>query len=455
MSTEGKQITIGGPAPEPFSLCMLCEAEYGLDQQICPKCAVTLSVVRRCPGCAKIVSGKHKRCIYCSYPLMEDQQKTPTAGRTDVEIAQARLRRHELIEQRIRRRAAAVSIAVFVLVFILGSVFISRMNFGGPSKPTIIATSYVLRSTEARRAPTGSSAQAAQLSPSDMIKVAGFRVTDQGSRWVEIEQDDATVFVRSSDIAPPKVNAADTGYDLLKFYLIGMNAPEVVPDAVQAVNYFAQAFPGNSGIAELRWILADRARHLASKASDREAMLKEARTQYEILASSGGDYAERARRALAGPLQPAFDKAEHSAPSAAAPAQSAFDIVDGRTDPQKYAGFTKSPAHEVLLVDHSRISVTFEMPAKLQPGAALNGRLTRNIYVGKVVAIPAGSRCTVQLVGDIDLSKATVTTTLASITVRDHTYEIKSTSADVRRTTTAGTTRSADFVLDTPVAITR
>lgn len=452
MDVESKVVSSSLPLATPFAMCMNCETEHPADQPVCPTCGLALSIVRRCPGCDRIVSARHPRCIYCSQPLAVSAVQDVAPAGSEAEIAKARLRRRELIEHRIRQRAALVSIATFILVFVLGLIFIARMKWNSDAKPRVIAKSYILRSTAARRAPAHSSAEIARLSPGDVIDISDFRANDDASRWAATEWNGATAFIPISDFAPPKIVSADRGADLLKFYLLGMNEPNVVPDAAQAIEHFATTFPAAANVAELRWLLADRARHLAAQSAQRDALLREARNQYEILAQSSGDYSERARRLLSGSLSALPEKTSAGAGSSR-PATPSLQVVTGSSDAQKYGGFTKSPAHEVLLLDQSKITTSFDIPVLSQPSTVVNGRVARTVYVGRVPAIPAGSPCVIEIRDNPSL--ASPTASLLAVVVRDRRYELQSSTVEIKRATGSSTGRAADFVLQTPVAITR
>jgi hypothetical protein len=70
-----------------------------------------------------------------------------------------------------------------------------------------------------------------------------------------------------------------------------------------------------------------------------------------------------------------------------------------------------------------------------------------------VPAIPAGSPCVIELRDNPSLARTTAS--LLAVVVRDRRYELQSSTVEIKRTTGASATRSADFMLQTPVAITR
>ena len=57
---------------EALSLCMICGGEYEPGTRECPDCHVSLSMVRRCPACHRIVSAKHTKCVYCRTSFTHD-----------------------------------------------------------------------------------------------------------------------------------------------------------------------------------------------------------------------------------------------------------------------------------------------------------------------------------------------------------------------------------------------
>src|SRR6266568_7544535 len=96
---------------DAIAMCMICGGEYAADTELCPDCNVSLSVVRRCPSCSRIVSFQHTKCVYCRVPFTHEAPKSLLSGDIIPEMPRAP-------NQGQRRfRAAAVSIVTFIIVF--------------------------------------------------------------------------------------------------------------------------------------------------------------------------------------------------------------------------------------------------------------------------------------------------------------------------------------------------
>ena len=63
---------------EALALCMICGGEFPPGTRDCPDCNVSLSIVRRCPACNKIVSAQHTKCVYCRTPFVEELSRRPS-----------------------------------------------------------------------------------------------------------------------------------------------------------------------------------------------------------------------------------------------------------------------------------------------------------------------------------------------------------------------------------------
>lgn len=55
---------------EPIAVCFSCDATLPPETVRCPACDCALSIVRRCPGCRRILSAQHTHCIYCSVSFL-------------------------------------------------------------------------------------------------------------------------------------------------------------------------------------------------------------------------------------------------------------------------------------------------------------------------------------------------------------------------------------------------
>ncbi|MGC2210970.1 MAG: hypothetical protein WA532_12760 [Candidatus Korobacteraceae bacterium] len=279
---------------EALSLCMICGGEYEPGTRECPDCHVSLSMVRRCPACHRIVSAKHTKCVHCrtsfTHELATDALSTgqPAVG--------GPLTRSKGVR---RFRAAAVSIGTFLFVFCLGLAFLRQVNQPGASVP-VIAKSIVLQSAQLRRTPSSSSSVVGQIAPGTAVNITGFKESDEG-RWMALDWNKSVVYLPTEVLAAPKATAADEGANALKFYLLGMVTTESVDEAIKAVDYYVKVFPSNAHGEELRWVLAERVRVLSQQGGTESATLRrEANLQYQQLVDLNGQYADKARDALKG-----------------------------------------------------------------------------------------------------------------------------------------------------------
>src|SRR6266480_7841816 len=145
---------------EALSLCMICGGEYAPGTAECPDCHVTLSVVRRCPSCLKIVSAQHKKCVYCHVPFTTEIPKAlPDLPELDQSGVSPGLR---------RLRAGLVSISTFLIVFILGMFFLWRINRPAFTPP-VIARAHIVHAAQLRRTPSTSSSNIGKVFPGNSV----------------------------------------------------------------------------------------------------------------------------------------------------------------------------------------------------------------------------------------------------------------------------------------------
>lgn len=55
---------------EPVAVCFACDTTLPAETARCPVCDCAMSIVRRCPGCRRILSAQHIHCIYCSLSFL-------------------------------------------------------------------------------------------------------------------------------------------------------------------------------------------------------------------------------------------------------------------------------------------------------------------------------------------------------------------------------------------------
>ena len=301
---------------EALALCMICGGEYPPHAQECPDCHVSLSVVRRCPACQKIVSAQHTKCVYCRTPFIQELPKRSLADEFPVTQDGG-------VSPAVRRfRAAVVSISTFLIVFFLGMFFLRMIN-----KPVItiqvIAKAHMVHATAARRSPSSNASNLGKLISGTPVNVTGYQESDEG-RWMSLDWNDTVAYVPAADVSAP-VAINTQGADALKFYIGGIENVEPAREAKGAVDQYAKAFPGDAHIDELRFVLAERLRAISSHAGPQAAELRNQSTQlFEQLAAGNGSFAEKARAALTVP-----STAHPPRSRVATPKKEALQIIGG------------------------------------------------------------------------------------------------------------------------------
>lgn len=424
---------------EAIGFCMICGAEYEPTRRECPDCHVSLSVVRRCPKCHRIVSAQHNRCVYCRTSFTcEMPEKAPADEALTVEGARIGKEEKHL-------RALAVGVVTFVLMFCLGLVFVRQVH-RMDTPVYLIARSYVLRPIGLRQAPGLGSTVIDNVQAGTKVNLTGYRNSDQGQGWIALDWNHETAYVPAGELAAPKALDTGEGANVLKFYLAGMTAAEDVNDAVQAVDYYARAFPGDVHGEELRWILAERIRYLSQRGGPEEAALRrQAMEQYAQLEASKGSFAGKAQAATkfssAAELAAAARRSGHKTEG--------LQVVGGSGTKTSTA---KSAAHEVLVLNRAEVIVRAGALSQWTVGTVVSGRVAHPVKTNGIVAIPAGARCQLTVVSG-DSSQASVSLGLTSIEVDHRAYAVKSLA--VQTASGKGEDHALVFHLDAPLVIER
>ncbi len=428
---------------DAIAMCMICGGEYAADTELCPDCNVSLSVVRRCPSCSRIVSFQHTKCVYCRVPFTHEAPKSLLSGDIIPEMPRAP-------NQGQRRfRAAAVSIVTFIIVFTLGITFLRRTN--QPSFPAhVVAKSYALRPLVLRHAPSPSASSVDSVAAGSTVDITGFPNGDRGQRWITVQWKNASAYAQANELAPPKPLEVD-GADVLKYYLLGMET-EVIDEAVKAVDYYSRAFPGDVHGDELRWVLAERLRSLAQHGGSGEAVAlrRRANQQYEQLMASNGRFAEKAREALAkSPATVASETPKHTS----ARKTDNLEVVGGSGTQTSTA---KSGAHEVLVLNQADVIVRAAKLSQLKAGTVVQGHVARSVKTNGIVAIPAGALCQLTVMTS-NPSDINVSLGLTSIDIDHRAYAVKSRLVELPLGEEAKRTadRALTFHLDAPLVIER
>ena len=428
-----------------IALCMICGGEYPAGTQTCPDCNVSLSVVRRCPSCHRVVSAHHTRCVHCRTNFTEEIPKELL--RAEAPVITVR----QPLDERLRKyRAVAVSVLAFLVVLGTGLYILHRINNTNTPAP-VIAKSSTLHATELHRSPSFGSASAGKLMPGTALGVTGFRHGDQGL-WMKLAWNNATAYAPAFDLTAPLAVDAEQGAYALKLYLSELDASDSVDPAVKAVNYYAQTFPASPHRDELRWVLAERLRSLSAGGGQKAAALRsQANEQYQQLAATTGGYAGNARAALAKTPPPSFQERAGTGHKKAARRGDGLQIVD---DAGTHNLTVTSVPHEVMVLTKTEVIVHAGKLSQSSEGTIIPGRVAYNVKANGIVAIPAGSLCQLKVTGTD--SSQDISLRLTSIEINHRVYPVRSTSTEI---SSAAKRHIADnaltFHLDAPLVLPR
>jgi hypothetical protein len=367
---------------EPFSMCMVCLAEVGSDLSACPKCHVPVSLVRKCPGCSKILSSLHEKCVYCGYRFV--LADAVVSGDTTEPRSPYRRDRIRAI------RAAAVSIGVFTVVFTVVLIFSHRLEQRTPAPRPLsrVATSYAVRSAPIYRSSTMDSVAIGHVPAATKVEVVDFETAGTTPLWWHVKTNGLSGYVRPSDFAPPRVVEPERGYFLLRSSISGIDDPETMNLAIEAVRYYRTTFPKNAHGDELLYWTAEQARQVAEKSSDAE-LLARAREMFTLL-TPNTDFSQKARTALEN-----FPTIERSHSDRSRKQSRAPDIeIVGAV---RHGRSSAESAQKLALINETEILVVLPSLQPATAGMMLQGHTAREIKAGDVV-IPAGSVCDLKVV---------------------------------------------------------
>lgn len=401
MDTQGTPADVSyADGCQPLAVCMVCLTEFPPDVAECPKCHVALSLVRKCPGCSKIVSARHSKCIYCNHVFVIASPKPVE----DEERGVRDLRR----QQRMRRLvAAAVSLAVFTSVFTIGLI-VSRRLEHRLEVPVLtrLATSYAVRPTAIYREASLSGAPIARLKATEVVEVLDFvRAGKTEGGWY-IQWKGIEGYVRPRDFAPPKVVDPEKGYPLLRVTILGIEDPGRMSMAMDAVQYYREAFPTSPHRDELAWVAAEQAQEIARTTGDGE-LLRRAREAYTLLAA-GGEYADRAHQAVENLPSPGQLSSGRKRPPNRSPGMEFVGSGTGGVSPQTAQKFT--------LLDQTEVWVELPPLEQVTAGAVLQGRMARELRARDHVAVPAGAPCALRVLESVPAASSSAGHVLVQMT---------------------------------------
>ena len=394
------------PQTQAFCACTICDAEYPADTESCPKCHSILSKVRRCPECRRILSSRHQTCIYCATSFLAIHQLD---RHVELESAAPRMssaRRKEL-------RGIMVGLVVFLLIVFVGAIWVFRSQ---PASGTqTLATSYAVKKANLRLNPDSRSGIAEAIPTGTILSLTKVKMDQEGRRWFGVWLHDRETYLSTDEIAPPKVDQAESGYELLRDWLLSFHDQQLSGDATDAVNFYCARFPGPSHCDELRWVAAERFRSLAASSPHSSKLMENARSLYKDLAAGKGTHAGDSSRLLSGAGQGDEDSAERSTKPAKSQKTSATAAKDGR----HYA-----------LVDTAEVAITIPEFRSAQAGGIIRAPIANEIRINGQVAVPSDAICVLQVV-NWKQKNAVATVRLIAIEIAGKRYPVDTTAQEI------------------------
>jgi hypothetical protein len=390
---------------------MSCSSTYPTNFSECPNCEVALSIVRKCPSCGRVQSAHHVTCIYCANSFLREDGLSPLKSGP---LA----RRRELAQQRLRV-VAGVAITVSVAAGI--AIFLTRSTWRGT--PAVIGQTYVLAPVSMRSRAAADAPPVKDLQASEVLDITDHTLDVMGNRWFRVSSADVNGYVRTQDVAPPRSTDPEKGFEILRHSLMGLSGPEVLTAATQAVDLYQNTFPSSPHKEELHWLLAERTREMSEDGRNRP-LLTSARELYAEIADSGGEFADRARQALAELPTPGAPATAAGGRPAGEVAELGFGLVGGSVRTSRAGGTTPGqPVRRVTVVSRTPLVVRLTQPAQISPGAVFQGEFAQEVRVSREVAIPQGSSATgmVAQEGTPGVPRALQ---LTGATVRGDTYRV-------------------------------
>jgi hypothetical protein len=391
-----------------MAICMSCNSTFPPHFAECTNCQVALSVVRKCPACGKVQSAHHVTCIYCADSFLREEGLMP-AGPGPL------ARRTERAEQRLRRIAF---LALATLVLVGGALVLKRLL--SEEVFEAVGETYALESVSMRGKAATDAPLVKDLKPSDVVTITGYTHDLVGNRWFHVRSGEINGYLRAQEVAPPKSNDPEKGFEILRHSLMALENPQVLTQARQAVDLYHATFPASTHFDELRWLLAERSREL-SEGSRSPEMIGSARKIYEELAKGQSEFSDRAKEALD----------ELGAPAAAT--KKTQPRVRPETEWNAGGGTAtgtvgppvnlSAPIRRVTVVSRLPLFVRLTRAAKISSGAILQGEFARDVRVSQEIAVPRGSSAVV-MVGQEGAGKKVENLRLTGATIRGESYMV-------------------------------
>ena len=369
------------PGAEPLAICMSCNSTFPPHFVKCTHCQVALSVIRKCPSCGKVQSSNHVTCIYCADSFLQEEGLTPTGPGP---LA----RRGERAERRLR----LIALAVIALIILGGGALLVKWLISAKTYE-VLGQSYALNPISMRTQAAFGAPPVKDLEVGEVVTISEYTHDLEGNRWFRVTAGSINGYVPAHDLAPPKSNDPEKGYEILRHSLMTVDSPAVLSLATRAVELYHASHPASTHYDELRWLLAERTRQVSE--STRSAGTGEAARQiYEEIAKGQGEFSGRAREVLRDlPVQ------APATPTRSAPkerAETGWGVVGSSTAGKGDAYVNLSaPIRRVTVVSRTPLYVRLTQSAKVSSGAVFQGEFARDVRVSREVAVPQGSSAVV------------------------------------------------------------
>jgi len=299
---------------EALALCIICGSKHAPDTAECPDCHVSLSAVRCCPECQRMVSAQHTRCVYCRTSFTHELSQGKDRPLPPLGFATKRSPFLVLF------RVIVVSVGTFAFVFLFGILFLRAIHRPADSHQ-VVARSHALDSANILRSPSSRSSIVGIVGSETPLSVTGTQANSRG-RWMVLQWKKQTAYLPAEEMAAPLASDQEGGAAVLQFFIEGANSADALSGAALSVDQYVKSFPVSPTGGELRWLLAKRMQALAERGGSQSTALRRAAdTQLKLLAASEGPFAAKAR-ALTGK----GSREKESSPSTRGPKQ--IEIVD-------------------------------------------------------------------------------------------------------------------------------
>lgn len=428
-SSRDKTIPILGskvtPGAESQAMCLSCNTTYPAESTECPKCQVSLSLVRKCPSCGRIQAAQHPYCLSCSTALVREVKLEASLPPLNLPPPQ----------KTGGHRVKGVLTAGVVLGTVSTILLYNSFKDSRKSEETM-GQSEVLRQVSVHQRPLIDSPLIKDLQPPDTVTITDYTIDLLGNRWFRISFQGFEGYVRTDDVAPPKGRDSEKSYELLRHWLLGLDNPALLAGASTAVDGYGKSFAGNTHFDELAWLLAEATRRIAERSGQPHGLLASARKRYETLARGSGEFADEARQALA-QLSPG----QRSGGSSHSARDHPFIIsIEGGTltsSPGSRAEPSRNSGRLVTVLSTTPMFVRFNESVRVAPGVTFQGNIEQDIYVNNELAIPKGSLCHLTIVGgspasQLSNSLAAVTFRLDAVTIHNQTYKVSAVAVHIR-----------------------